>query len=219
MQPALLSKGSLNTNANQGGFKMPTYSNIGKGLTLPNTNPKVNSGVINNNVPVTTQVTQGTNGGFFPPPVTPPKPDTTYTHTTTTNGNGGTSTKATPIPSVLKQQQDLNIANKTTQGYTPLIEDGLAGPKTQAALTQYGSPKATTNTSENSTTSGVLPKSETPTSPTPAPLTTGGQAPGVIGTGNQTQNEIDTQKRLMEVLNISKPMIIILNYLTNITKI
>src|SRR3990167_2389443 len=40
--------------------------------------------------------------------------------------------------SVAKQQSDLNAANQGKAGYVPLKVDGLLGPKTQAAITQYG---------------------------------------------------------------------------------
>src|SRR3990167_1459409 len=41
-------------------------------------------------------------------------------------------------PQVARQQADLNAVNQGKAGYVPLKVDGLLGPKTQAAITQYG---------------------------------------------------------------------------------
>lgn len=100
---------TLNTNPNQslGGISSPTTNSRTAGMGL--------------------SVGTGNNPGLINQPTTP-KPDTTYTHSTNTNQTGGTSTKPTPNPSVLAQQQAMN---KLGAG---LVEDGLAGPLTQEAI-------------------------------------------------------------------------------------
>lgn len=213
MQPQKIGGLSYNGAINKAGYS-PGYSfnsqsqtstpspAIG-GLTVkpfgeqPNTvrNPLTGSGQSNT---IPTGNTQGMMS-------TPPKPDTTYTATTTTNGKGGTSTKPTPNPSVLAQQQAMN---KLGAG---LVEDGLAGPLTQAAVSSgkyssTGTPvkTETSNTGNSGTISGVIPKTETPPKP-PADLNISGQAPEVKASGAQTQNEIETQKRLMELSQKGSP--------------
>lgn len=66
------------------------------------------------------------------------------THTVTTNTSGGTTTKPTPNPSVLAQQQALN---KLGAG---LVEDGISGPKTAAAIAQYGNQSGSISSNTNS---------------------------------------------------------------------
>ena len=119
------------------------------------------------------QSVQGNNPGLLP------KPDTTYTHTTTTNQTGGTTVKPTPNPSVLAQQQALN---KLGAG---LVEDGIAGPKTAAAIAKYGT--STTATTQPTTKTETPPKPVSSTNPTE-------QIQNVGQAGQQTQNEAQTQK-------------------------
>lgn len=183
---------------------LPKQSNVLSGYSLPNQTQTQNSGIMSGGQSVQTPISGGTNPGM----INKPKPDTTYTATTTTNGKGGTSSKPTPNKSVLAQQQSLNQTNKNTPGYVALVEDGLAGPKTQAAVEKYGFNTQTgqPNTPKTSTTSGVLPKTETPKD-TNAPVgnTVSGQIGNVANTGNQTQNEIETQARLMELSQKGSP--------------
>lgn len=47
--------------------------------------------------------------------------------------------------SVAQQQSALNAANTGKAGYVPLVVDGLLGPKTQSAITNYGIPKTSTD--------------------------------------------------------------------------
>jgi hypothetical protein len=144
------------------------------------------------------QISQGTNQGL----INMSKPDTTYTHSTTTNEKGGTSIKPVPNPSVLAQQQSLNQANKNTQGYVPLIEDGLAGPKTQSAIEKYGfnSQTGQPNTPKTTNTPATAPVEKPVSSAVPAE-----QIQNVGQAGQQTQNEIETQKRLMELSQEGSP--------------
>ena len=158
---------------------------VGKALNLPSSNnqnasqnmsyPTQNINTSNMSYP--TQ--QGTNPGVLP------KPDTTYTHTTTTNQAGGTTSRPTPNPSVLAQQKALNA-----QG-AGLVEDGIAGPLTQAAIAKYGAGVTKTETSGTSAT-----PSATPVEP-PKPVSSANPAEQIqnVGqAGQQTQNEAQTQK-------------------------
>ena len=72
-----------------------------------------------------------------------------FNSTTTTKEGGGSTTTPKPNPSVLAQQQALN---KLGAG---LVEDGLAGPKTTAAIAKYGT--GNTTSSNNSSTSTPAP--------------------------------------------------------------
>ena len=77
------------------------------------------------------------------------------THTVNTNPTtGATTIKPTPNPSVLAQQQALN---KLGAG---LVEDGIAGPLTQAAIAKYGT----------GTSTGTNGTSNTSSTSTPAPI-------------------------------------------------
>ena len=68
-----------------------------------------------------------------------------FNSTKTTSANGGSSTKPLSIPSVLAQQQALN-----KQG-AGLVEDGIAGPKTEAAIAKYGTGSTSSSTSTGNT--------------------------------------------------------------------
>lgn len=85
----------------------------------------------------------GTNPGmlYSPAPTTPVK--------STTDASGSTTTYHAPKsdPNVLAQQQALNA-----QG-AGLVEDGIAGPKTEAAIAKYGT--QINNGTSNSSQSGV----------------------------------------------------------------
>jgi hypothetical protein len=134
--------------------------------------------------PQSSPITGGTNSGLFSlgGPVNT-KPDTTYTSTVTSNNKGGTTTKPTPNPSVLAQQQALN-----KQG-AGLVEDGLAGPLTQAAIAKYA------NTDTKTETPKLTSDTPTPKLPEvvpPAQLTTGGLVPELQKTAGQTGNEATT---------------------------
>lgn len=119
-----------------------------------------------------------------------------------------------PNPSVLAQQKALN---KLGAG---LVEDGIIGDKTRAAIAKYGNSSGSSTPAaqpqqdvqpqyydKNSgkltdlgksmgltDVNGPAPVVEKP----PAPLTVAGQVPGLLGAGQQTQNESATQKQLEE---------------------
>ncbi len=63
---------------------------------------------------------------------------TTQSNTLPTGQAKAPSTGSSFSSSTLAQQQALNNANKNTPGYVPLVTDGIMGPKTQAAINQYG---------------------------------------------------------------------------------
>ena len=182
----------------------PKTSGYFSGLTVPNQTQTQNSGLMQGGQSIQTPVSQGTNTGQ-PLAInqTPPNP---HTNTVTTkNGTNTTVVKPTPNPSVLAQQQSLNQQNRNTLGYIPLVEDGLAGPKTSAALAQYGYNTQTgqknTTTSTNTgntgstgntgTTSGMLPdNNSTQTNNSQVNSSTGVNAngsttPGVYTPSNQ----------------------------------
>jgi hypothetical protein len=161
------------TNSSQAGI-LPNSNPYG--LTLPNTNQPQASGL---------------NAGGSSVMATPQPGLGAFNSTTTNNGNGGTTTKPTPNPSVLAQQQALN---KLGAG---LVEDGLAGPLTTAAIAKYG----TGGTGTSGTTSGVIapttsadqfsrqtgqpnPGYINPNAPTPTPTPTPTPAPTPTPTTN-----------------------------------
>ncbi len=118
----------------------PTYS-YGITPSTPQTPQPTQSGGMNSSN--ASMVPTGTNVGLG-----------AFNSTTSNNGKGGTVTKPTPNPSVLEQQKALN---KLGAG---LVEDGLAGPKTSAAIAKYGSggtaqsmtdPTLKANTDKNNT--------------------------------------------------------------------
>lgn len=191
MQPALATKGAI-----------------------PRTNmsPYTGSYAQTQSTPQTTQPNQSYQTGNIQGMMSTPKPDTTYTHTTTTNNAGGSTSKPTPNKSVLAQQQSLNQMNKNTPGYTALVEDGLAGPKTTAAISQYGfntqtgQPNTPKTNSTSGITSGVIPKTETLPKP-PADLTISGQAPGVLGSGTPTDYEKTTIGGLINQSQTESPQV------------
>ncbi len=130
-------------------------------------------------------LTPGQNGGMTQP--TPPASHSVVTpgstvglignHTlnSTTDSQGNTTKYSAPKsnPSVLAQQQALN---KLGAG---LVEDGIAGPKTSAAITKYGTSGSSFN--PNDTEKKSIQSS--------APLTAAGQAPLVQNAGQITPTE------------------------------
>lgn len=197
MSYAIQSKGATPNNSSTLS-SINGFLNKNLGVPIPKTQPNQvpTSGMNSSNA---SMVPQGTNAGMLNK--TPPKPDTTYTATTTTNGKGGVSTKPTPNKSVLEQQRSLNQANKNTPGYVPLVEDGLAGPKTQAAVEKYGfntqtgqpnTPKTTPSTTPTSSNAGMVPETPKPTTYTPPDLGVNGISQGgLIGNAvgqSQTPN-------------------------------
>lgn len=134
----------------------------------------------------------GTNPGMIQTaPTTPVK--------STTDVSGNTTTYHAPKadPNVLAQQQALNAKG------AGLVEDGIAGPKTEAAIAKYG-------TSSSATTSSTVP---TPTVATPDPNSPVNKTtPGTLGnngtnfqsnlantqtSGQQTTNEAQTQQGVL----------------------
>lgn len=174
-------------------------NSIGSGLSMASPPSMQNSGLNN----ASGQSMQSpVYSGVLPTSLSP------NTHTITTNTGGGTSTKPAPNPSVLAQQQALN---KLGAG---LVEDGIAGPLTKAAIAKYGNGNSTSSSTESSapaiapttsadkfdrTTGQPNPSyvdPNAPPAPTPAPLTVGGQLPGLLASGNQTPNEASTLSNL-----------------------
>ena len=173
-----------------------------------NTNPKqsLTSGLVQTKNPLTanmgltvkpygqaTPITQGTNTetskGLGP-----------FNSTTTTKTGGGSTTKPLPNPSVLAQQQALN-----KQG-AGLVEDGLAGPLTQAAIAKYSNITTPVKTETPATTSTTPEKTSTPaTTNTNVPVgsTVGTQIQNVANTGAQTGNEANTQAGVLNSGNIT----------------
>lgn len=137
-------------------------------------------------------VPQGTNPGLLNS-VSP------NTHTITTNSTtGATTAKPTPNPSVLAQQQSLNQANKNTAGYVPLVEDGIAGPKTSAAIAQYGYNTQTGQPNNPTTTASTTPtQTPSPTPTTPQVGNASANAQTVLNSGNQTPQEQATYQGLL----------------------
>lgn len=141
-----------------------------QGLTLPSTqtSPQKQS----------TVPSIGTNPGLLPGVNTSSQQKTV---TTNVDGSSTTTHPAQSNPSVLAQQQALN---KLGAG---LVEDGIAGPKTSAAIAKYG---IGTTTSTNTSTE--------PTKPTTPQVGTASQnAQTTLNSGNQTQNEQQTQAGLL----------------------
>lgn len=136
-------------------------------------------------------------------------------------GNTTTTHPATPNPSVLAQQQSLN---KLGAG---LVEDGIAGPKTSAAIANYGTgtsnstsnSKLDSNTTANNTanyganTLGQAPdvpiNNPTPTPQSPAPQvgSTTQNAQNVLNTGQQTPQEQQTFQGLLSQAATNSPEI------------
>jgi len=199
MQPALSSKGAIpKTNNNItspfGDTSSGLFGSISKGLGFPSSTPISTSNPTSSSprVGVSSQSALGTNSGLLKQS----SPDTTYTHITTTNQNGATTSKPTPNPSVLAQQQSLN-----KQG-AGLVEDGIAGPLTQAAIEKY----ANKGTTPSSTTPDIQTPKEPEVTP-PAPLTTAGQAPGVLSTGKPTDYEKTTIGGLINQSQTESPQV------------
>lgn len=119
--------GVLNTNA-ANSLKTPTSSTPNYDLTLPSTALQA--------------PTSGTTAGLLPGVNT-----STQQKTVTSNADGSSTTvhPATSNPSVLAQQQALN---KLGAG---LVEDGIAGPKTAAAIAKYGNPDSSSSTTGSTT--------------------------------------------------------------------
>jgi len=134
-------------------------------------------------------VSQGTNSGMLnsaPTPTPTPEPSFAQQNVGSTkvdiSGNKTITPATKSNASVLAQQQALN-----KQG-AGLVEDGIAGPKTSAAIAKYG-------------TAGSTPTPETPTpTPTPTPETPKPTAPqastnpltnaqNLLETGQQTDLE------------------------------
>lgn len=185
-------KQSLNTGLLNG--SSPQIS----GLTLPNP-PQQTSSSLTGNVPL------GNNPGLIKS-----TPSTAVKSTTDVQGNTTTYHAPKSDPSVLAQQQMLN--QKYGAG---LVEDGIAGPKTEAAISQYLTNSNSSSTTPQPPSTSVAPQKNADGSYTstggavinadgtvrtpatsPAPLTTGGQAPNVLQSGQQTQNEAETQQQL-----------------------
>lgn len=135
------------------------------------------------------QPTLGTNPGMIAP-TTPVK------STTDTQGNTTTYHAPKSDPNVLAQQQWLN-----SQG-AGLVEDGISGPKTAAAIAKYGTQSSPISQNNNSYTSqgGAVITNGQITTPAPnvAPATgvaptagtsTGGQIQNVSNAGTQTPAE------------------------------
>jgi len=106
-------------------------SNVLSGMTIPNQTTTQNTGLMQGNNPITSQVP--TNTGMIPK-------DTTMTGVSTPPvvNVGGKSQVAKGSPSVVAQQKALNEANINTPGYVAIAEDGFYGDKTKAAFQQYG---------------------------------------------------------------------------------
>lgn len=178
---------------------IPKSSTVGSGLSLYS-QPTLASNPISG-ANQTSTVSQGTTPGLIS------NTASSNTHTTTTNTSGATTTKPTPNKSVLAQQQQLN-----QQYGAGLVEDGLAGPKTSAAIAKYLS--GSSPSTPSSTTSGILPTTSAdkfdrttgqpnsnytdPNAPKPASLDVGGQIPGVLQAGQQTSNEAENQKKVAD---------------------
>lgn len=118
------------------------------------------------------------------------KPATT---SSTENGTTGSSSNL----GVLSQQHALNVANAGTPGYTPLKEDGIAGPLTQAALAKYGSSSSATPSASqlqaNTTTNNTANYGANPT-PTNADFT--GAIGGLI---NSAQNNYALGQKAQDI--------------------
>lgn len=138
----------------------------------------------NQNQQPTSQPTLGTNPGLLPGVNSSSQQKTV---TTTPDGSSKTVHPAQSNPSVLAQQQALN---KLGAG---LVEDGIAGPKTAAAIAKYGTPSSTTSSATPSASS-----TPTSTAPTTPPLTVAGQAPGVLSASDLQDNP---QYQLLEQNN------------------
>lgn len=104
-----------------------------------------------------------------------------HTLKSTVDSTGNTTNYNAPKsnPSVLAQQQALN---KLGAG---LVEDGIAGPKTAAAIAKYNSGSSTPSTPTPAPTNNPTP--------TTAPLTAAGQAPLVQQAGQMTDAETKIQ--------------------------
>lgn len=116
-----------------------------------------------------------------------------------TTDNAGNVTKYNAPksnPSVLAQQQALN-----KQG-AGLVEDGIAGPKTEAAIAKY-------STSISSPTSVPTPPNQTPTPTSPVPTTpqvgtTMQNAQNVLNAGQMSPEELAANKDVAEANALQK---------------
>lgn len=112
---------------------------------------------------------------------------------TDVSGNTTTTHPAQSNPSVLAQQQALN---KMGAG---LVEDGIAGPKTSAAIAKYGTPDTNPNTTQGGAVLNPDGSVKTPANPVNQITSTnpGVQAENVGQAGQQTTNEKETQTGLL----------------------
>jgi len=185
---ALTLKGSSPLGLNPyGTLQPPKQSNIGASLSLQGTT-KPNSQSQN------TALRPGQFGGQTQ------NPGMINVSTPPIINVGGKSQVMKGSPSVLKQQQELN---KLGAG---LVEDGIAGEKTKAAIAKYGSGTSTSGDQRDSKGLLVNPvgaKFDRNTGnpiveqKPPAELTVRGQIPGLLESGKQTENEKAMQERLL----------------------
>ena len=126
-----LLKSNINTGTNQIGGILSSAYNAVRNFTGANDQPTPGTNYANPTRISTSTVPQSGLGAF--------------NSTKTTSANGGSSTKPLSIPSVLVQQQALN-----KQG-AGLVEDGIAGPKTEAAIAKYGTGSTSSSTSTGNT--------------------------------------------------------------------
>lgn len=205
MPSSFNTSGSLSSQPTLGILKnqQPTQSGVLSGMTIPNQTQTQNTGLVSNGqsiqAPVQTGLVSNTSSS--------------NTHIVNTNPQtGATTIKPAPNPSVLAQQQALN---KLGAG---LVEDGIAGPKTSAAIAKYGtgstSPTGTSSSSASSaptkapddpsnkynTATGQLNTNYIdPNAPTPAPVgnTVSSQIGNVANAGQQTPQEAQTYSGLI----------------------
>lgn len=150
---------------------------------------------------------QGSNPGHLPSSSPLNAPTTPVKSTTDVQGNTTTYHAPKSDPNILAQQQMLN--QKYQAG---LVEDGISGPKTQAAISKYltsgtqtGLPPDDPSYKFNTATGQANPNYKDPnapvTPPTPQVGTTTQNAQTVLNTGNQTPNEKDTQGNVIQKSN------------------
>lgn len=143
---------SLNSKGATPGF-------LSSSLTPPKQNiPLSPTGLVSQNGQPFSMPSIGTNQGLLPG-----VNSSTQQKVTTVSPTGTTTTThpAQSNPSVLAQQQALN---KLGAG---LVEDGIAGPKTSAAIAKYGN---TTNSSPSAPQPSTAPSTSTDTPPETSPF-------------------------------------------------
>ena len=201
-----LLKSNINTGTNQIGGILSSAYNAVRNFTGANDQPTPGTNYANPTRISTSTVPQSGLGAF--------------NSTKTTSANGGSSTKPLSIPSVLVQQQALN---KLGAG---LVEDGIAGPKTTAAIAKYGTGN-TTSSNNSSTSTPTTPTAKAPDDQSyqfrtdngqpntnwvnykaPAnPLTVAGAAPVVSASGGQTDQEKQTYAGLLNQSQNESPQV------------